>query len=357
MSDKPAFIRNLTPITPDIEQNITTVYRARLGTLLAVDDLVERVVNALADTGQLDNTIIFFTSDNGMIYAGQHRIRGGKIHVYEESVRAPLLIRGGEFPKGVTVQQLVANIDLAPTIVELTGATPGRVMDGKSLLPLALDPNVGKGRNLLLETGPGVVKSINIKLKYKAIRTERYVYVEHASGARELYDLQVDPFQLTSRHSNSSYNNIKSQLQTRLNQLRTCAGSNCSLYINEPGTSPTPTPTPSPTPSNITCAGLTATIIGTGSNDFLTGTEGPDVIAGLGGSDTINGLGGNDIICGGKGNDTINGGDGVDKIYGEGGSDTLYGGNGNDILNGGGGNDKLNGDAGNDKLVGGGGDD
>jgi uncharacterized repeat protein (TIGR01451 family) len=233
VSDKPSVVRNLPLFTPEIEQKITDFYRARIESLLAVDDLVERVVSALQSTGQLDNTVIFFTSDNGHL-RGQHRIGFGKIWVYEESVRVPLLVRGGGFPAGVTANQFVANIDLAPTIVELTVATPGLVMDGRSLLPLALNPEVGRDRHLLLETGPVVIKSVGVNVRYKAVRTERYLWVEHGSGARELYDLENDPFQLTSRHTSSAYQSVKAQLQSSLGELRTCSGSSCSQGTAEP---------------------------------------------------------------------------------------------------------------------------
>lgn len=91
----------------------------------------------------------------------------------------------------------------------------------------------------------------------------------------------------------------------------------------------------------VTCAGQTATIVGTAGNDTLNGTAGNDVIAGLGGNDKIYGLGGNDIICGGDGTDTLYGGDSDDKLYGENGSDTLSGGSGNDTMDGGAGTDTV----------------
>jgi alpha-tubulin suppressor-like RCC1 family protein len=122
-----------------------------------------------------------------------------------------------------------------------------------------------------------------------------------------------------------------------------------------------------------TCAGRTATIVGTPGNDIITGTAGNDVIVGLGGNDTIDALGGDDIICGGHGNDTLAGGYGNDELYGDGGNDilrgdlnnatpqsgdqragrdTLRGGEGNDQLGGKGGDDALYGEGGNDLLWG-----
>ena len=90
------------------------------------------------------------TSDNGL-EMGAHRIEF-KDYLYEEGERVPLIIRGPGFPAGVTRDQLVSNIDLAPTITSLTKVRPARVMDGIPLLPLAQNPSVAANRDLLFES-------------------------------------------------------------------------------------------------------------------------------------------------------------------------------------------------------------
>ncbi len=100
----------------------------------------------------------------------------------------PLEMRGPGIPEGVSVGDLSINADLAPTIVDVANASPGAVMDGRSLIPLAQTPGVERGRELLIEE-PG----------FEAIRTERYMYAEYDSGEKELYDLQKDPWELQSR--------------------------------------------------------------------------------------------------------------------------------------------------------------
>jgi N-acetylglucosamine-6-sulfatase len=228
MSDKPLFFRNRSLISPEEEQELTARHRDRLASLLAVDDLVERVVNELAATGVLNNTVIIFTSDNGY-FEGEHRLRhpASKGWPYDEATYMPLLIRGGGFPEGATVDQFVANIDLAPTIVELAGATAGLTMDGRSLLPLADNPNLGSARDFLIE----------LMLKagtYHALRNESFLYIEHDTGEQELYDMRgnspnYDPYQLESRHADSAYSQIMAELAGKLNQLRTCSGISCQV--------------------------------------------------------------------------------------------------------------------------------
>ncbi len=117
---------------------MTERHRNRAGQLLAVDDLVASVVQALRETNELDNTYIFFTSDNGFL-EGQHRFTDGKHAAYEEAIRVPLVVAGPGLRGGEVREQIVSNIDVTATIVELAGAIPGRPQDGKSMMPILAD--------------------------------------------------------------------------------------------------------------------------------------------------------------------------------------------------------------------------
>jgi N-acetylglucosamine-6-sulfatase len=119
----------------------------------------------------------------------------------------------------VQVGSLAINADLAPTLVDLANADPGLVMDGRSLIPVANNPGLEKGRELLIE-----------EPSFKAIRTERYMYAEHRTDERELYDLKNDPFELVSRHTDAAYASVRRQLAAELQKLRSCAGSGCRLH-------------------------------------------------------------------------------------------------------------------------------
>jgi arylsulfatase A-like enzyme len=224
VSDKPAYIRNRSRFGPDSVADIQRRYRCQLGSLLSVDEGVDRIVDALGASGELANTLLIFTSDNGFLN-GQHRIPPDKGHIYEESIRVPLMMRGPAVPAGVEVGDLTINADLAPTIVDVANATPGLTMDGRSLIPVARNPGVEQGRELLIESERWYHQP-----SFNAIRTRRYIYAEYATGERELYDLQSDPFELYSRHNAPAYASIRSALATRLHQLESCAGSSCRTH-------------------------------------------------------------------------------------------------------------------------------
>ncbi len=215
VSDKPAAIRNRPLMGTARIAAVRENYQQRLESLLAVDDAVAQIVGALTVTGQLDNTYIIFTSDNGFFH-GEHRVASGKVLLYEPSIRVPLIVRGPGIPHGKHRIQFVVNTDLAPTIVAATGAQASRVLDGRSLLPFARDPFFYSGRDLLLETPT-----------YSAIRTPNWLYAEHATGERELYNLARDPYELASLHADPRYDRIKANLAMRLARLRACKGAVC----------------------------------------------------------------------------------------------------------------------------------
>ncbi len=221
MSDKPAVFRAQPRFTPAVTNRIARSWRARRATLLAVDDAVRRIHEALRVSGQLRNTVIVFTSDNGFFH-GEHRRPNGKVLVYEPSVRVPLLLAGPGIPRGQRRGALVANVDLAATILDAARARPPRRLDGRSLLPIARNARLRTHRDLLLETGAGAARA-----NYSAVRTPRFKYVEYSTGEQELYDLVRDPFELRSRHRDPAYAKIRAELRRRLRVLQRCAGRSC----------------------------------------------------------------------------------------------------------------------------------
>ncbi|NKE63166.1 sulfatase [Lentzea sp. PSKA42] len=231
VSDKPATVRNRPRITPVAEERIEARLKGRLESLLAVDDAVGSIVSALRAAGELDRTVIVFTSDNGWMQ-GEHRIPSGKIVPYEESLRVPLIIRGPGVPIGERVSTIAANIDLAPTILDVADATAALPVDGRSLIPIANDPG-SLPRGIVIETGPK-----RNGPWYAGLRAPRWTYVEHSTGERELYDLQRDPYQLTSVHDDPRYAATRQALANRLATLRTCSGDPCRQWVPVPGPQP-----------------------------------------------------------------------------------------------------------------------
>jgi N-acetylglucosamine-6-sulfatase len=221
ISDKPRSLQALPSFTSEETRAIRQIYTCELASLLAVDDGVERVMSALAATGELANTYVIFTSDNGFFH-GEHRILYGKNRFYEEATHVPLLMRGPGIPPGSAVDELVANVDFAPTVLAAAGAKPGIPQDGRSLLPLIAKSERELGRQILFDTNT-----------YKGIRTERYVYAEHFArkdrGERELYDLRRDPYELDSVDRDRRYRDVRRTLHHELNRLRRCDGEECDV--------------------------------------------------------------------------------------------------------------------------------
>lgn len=229
VSDKPAAIQGVPRLNRSEIKELRHRHRCRLESLLSVDEGVEKVVRALRGERALANTFVIFTSDNGY-FTGEHRVTTGKTLVYEPASRVPLLIRGPGVPRGVSVRDLTINADIAPTVVEVSGAQPTHLLDGRSLLAAAQRPWSETGRELLIAT-----------TRYEAIHTERYVWVEHNTGEFELYDMQNDPHQLSSQHDDPSYSAVRQRLGERLAALRDCAGETCripvalAVRVSEPG--------------------------------------------------------------------------------------------------------------------------
>lgn len=260
MSDKPLFMRLKPKLDAAAIAEITQHYRYELASLLAVDEAVKAVVDELSAKGVLGDTYVIFTSDNGYFH-GEHRTPDEKILGYENSARVPLMIRGPGIAAGSHVGELVANVDLAPTIAAWTGATPGLTMDGRSLGPFLAAPATRTRRPILLEAfmpvgstlgffteqlpasgvvarpegtsataAPGAPIAAPLGkavLPYEAVRTDRYVYFEYITGEHELYDLQVDPWQISSKHLDPAYLRTQIALALALTKLRLCRGDAC----------------------------------------------------------------------------------------------------------------------------------
>jgi N-acetylglucosamine-6-sulfatase len=259
VSDKPAWVRSyprLTQARIDAEQSL---YRQRLRSMLPVEDLLRQVITTLEQTGELNNTYIIFTSDNGF-HQGQHRlVAGDKKTPYEEDIGVPLMVRGPGVPAGAVRQQLVINNDLAPTIAELAGASTPAFVDGSSFAPLLGSSPPSSWRTAFLQEGwkpqsPPVPTN-------KGVRTQSHMYVEYDTGERELYDLSADPYQLQSK-PRAGNEQLYSTLESRLNALRACSGEGCRSAEWATTTTPPPPPTTDTTRPRVTSTSPAANATG-----------------------------------------------------------------------------------------------
>ncbi len=205
--------------------------------MLVVDEAVGRLIDALRESGELENTYVFFTSDNGW-HQGEHRIREGKWRPYEEDVRMPLLVRGPGVGAGSTTRKLTLNTDYLPTFTDLAGAQKPRYVDGRSLRPV-LSRSATAWRSAILLEGllaglpDGFVISSKSMPAYYGVRTsDGSKYVEYEGGViRELYYLGADPYELSNKYAASA---PPTTLASRLQALKGCAADSCRAAENGP---------------------------------------------------------------------------------------------------------------------------
>lgn len=225
VSDKPRWIRTKDRLTKAERPRIRHWHRERLRSLRSVDEGIGRMLNTLARTKQLRNTLIIFTSDNGFLL-GEHRDLS-KTVPYEESVRVPFLMRGPGIPKGRTRHLFATHADIAPTIAAIGRTRPGRKVDGRNLLPAARR-GAPTYDTVLIQGGPHRKRYTSTGWFYRGVRTQRYTYAHYPrDNEHELYDRRHDPLQLRNVANDVRYVDVVADLQRRLHQLKSCAGVSC----------------------------------------------------------------------------------------------------------------------------------
>jgi arylsulfatase A-like enzyme len=226
----------------------------------------------------LQDTLIVFTSDNGLTW-GEHGLGNSKLTPYEESIRVPFVARyDGRLPADVVDERLVANIDIAPTVMEAAGVT--LQADGRSLL------GTGAWRTdvLVEHTGRRVPT-------YCAVRSETALYTAYGDGAEELYDLTADPYQLQNFVNGRLRREARHEMRLRVREL-------CR-----------------PRPRGLELPGICTKNGGPGDN-LIRGTRWFDVICARAGNDVVWARDGRrDLVYCGAGRDRAYV-DGVDEVHG-----------------------------------------
>jgi arylsulfatase A-like enzyme len=317
-SDKPGSVKNASRT---YEEALVDQER-QLRTLLAVDEMVDDILQRMEVLGEQD-TLAFFLSDNGFFWA-EHGLRG-KNRPYTEAIKIPLLMRWpGRVAAGATHGSPVANIDLVPTIMDAAGIGPDAQypLDGRSLL------GPGSRKKMLTESWPP-----NARGPWASTRTPRYQYIEYYNREtgtvkfREYYDLVADPFQLTNLYGDKNPRNDPwaPALGREVHDLQSCVGAVCHDRLRERGVP-------------VRCPGAARKrgqhLVGGTRRDRINGDPWRQVLCGRGGSDILRGKGGKDMLLGGARRDRLVGGPGRDILIGQGGRDICIGGPGRDRFRG-----------------------
>ena len=224
VSDKPEWVRD-TPRLKDREiGKLQKQHRDRLRSLRDVDRMVGHILKLLEDRGELDDTYVVFTTDNGL-QTGQHRLTK-KSTPYEEAAGVPLAIRGPGIPAGVVRDQLVINNDLAPTFADWANTGVPDFVDGRSFAPLLRkDPPPDSDWRAAVLNEQHPKQRFRIP-DYEAVRTDTQTYVRWETGERELYDLRRDPYELENV-SDAADPLTLSRFKTLADLLSGCRGSSC----------------------------------------------------------------------------------------------------------------------------------
>ena len=225
-NDKPPFVKNRNTTAASAMANRT----AQLRTLYSVDDQVDRLMQHLQTRGELDNTLVIFTSDNGSLW-GEHKLNS-KFLPYRKSVEVPILVRWpGKVAAGAVDNRFVSHIDVAPTLLAAAGVTqaPLAPFDGRNILTSYSRPNA------LIEFWYDTAASSSIP-NWASIRNNTYQYTEYYSmndpdvvSFREYYDMVDDPYQLVNLYAdgNTANDPAIAPLAQALQTAKACVGSSC----------------------------------------------------------------------------------------------------------------------------------
>jgi N-acetylglucosamine-6-sulfatase len=234
VSDKPRNIRKWREMVPIEKQHLRDVARQRAESIYAWDVEFGKIVKRLKRTGEYDDTVIVFTSDNGY-YLGEHRQREGKIKAHEPVLHVPLAVAGPGIQQGVRYHP-ITTMDLTATVLDLAGAARLPDMDGTSEVPQLTGPDAAWTVPVVTE---GLIKDVHVRrgsdlprgLTTSGLRVGRWKLIMYANRDAELYDLATDPNELTSVYADPAHAAIRHQLLGLWEQYKDCRDAGCRVPL------------------------------------------------------------------------------------------------------------------------------
>jgi arylsulfatase A-like enzyme len=197
------------------QMDFETFYRRYCETLLGVDESIGRILDFLEESGLSDSTIVIYMGDNGFCF-GEHGLID-KRQMYEPSIRVPLLAWApGAIQKGYVVKELIQNIDIAPTILEITGLEKPEYMDGSSFLSLLKGENPDWRKEILYEYY--WERNFPHTPTVHGIRTDKFAYMHYYGiwDTDELYDIKKDPEEMNNLINDPQYKDTVEMLKDKM---------------------------------------------------------------------------------------------------------------------------------------------
>ncbi|MBO9521734.1 MAG: sulfatase [Nocardioidaceae bacterium] len=235
ISDKPRWLRAYPELTDAEKANETNISRQRAEALFALDKEIGQTLAVLRRTGQEDDTVLVFTSDNGY-YLGEHRKRQGKIELHEPSLRVPFLIAGPGIPHGRRYDP-ITTVDLAPTFAGYADIGPMPEADGIDMRPVIRGGDRGWTRPVVTEGLMGEYPKrrfehgFNSELNTRGLRLGRWKLMEYSTGEKELYDLRQDPLELQNVAGDPKFRDVLGRMERLWFSYKDCAGAACTATL------------------------------------------------------------------------------------------------------------------------------
>jgi N-acetylglucosamine-6-sulfatase len=235
VSDKPSFFRHQPELNRAERVALTKVTRQRAEAVYVLDRQVGRLVATLKKTGEWNNTVLMFTSDNGY-FLGEHRKRTGKIKAHEPSLRVPFLVTGPGMRTAQKRYDPISTVDISATIVDIANARPPRTADGTSRWPVMLGGDQGWTVPVVTEAikstrGRRTAPGFTDPRSSIGLRTARYSFTIYQNAEGELYDLLADPAEMSNKYKSAAYRDVRAELTDQWWAFKNCSGASCRAAL------------------------------------------------------------------------------------------------------------------------------